>query len=133
MNRILLGLIGVIAFAGASSAQTQQQDSTTISSGPFRFGVSGGPSNSFNSSAARYERDNPVNQLPWSDRMNAAPSGEGPKLGPEGGGTPMSRGGVNDTLTGSNAGATLNAPQTAKPKAKPADKSAKAQSAAPKP
>jgi hypothetical protein len=104
MKKVLLLSIGVIVFAGAAQAQDN-----TISSGPFRFGLTAGPMN--NNSAAKYEKDNPVNRLPWDGQANAAPSGAGPQLGPEGGGTPMSRGGINDTLTGSaNAGATLSAP-----------------------
>jgi hypothetical protein len=114
MNKIFLILAGMLA---AGTAQAQD----TYNSGSFRFGLS--PTNS--NTAAKYERDNPVNRMPWDGQANAAPSGAGPQLGPEGGGTPMSRGGINDTLTSSNPRATITAPQpAAKPKpAKQADKS----------
>lgn len=125
MKKITSILAGA-AFALAANAVCAQAQDNTISSGPFRFGLSASPANSspFGNSAARYEKDNPANRSPL-ESANAAPaaSGEGPKLGPEGGGTPMSRGGINDTLTGSNPAAALNAPPpVAKPKAKHADK-----------
>jgi hypothetical protein len=128
MKKTLLVMVGVAAFAGAAQAQ----DSTT-SYGPFRFGVGPSYGSAFDNSAARFEKDNPVNQMPWTDRVNAAPSGPGPQLGPEGSGTPMSRGGVNDTLTGPNPAAIFTAPvkpKSAKRTDKPKTADAKAQAPA---
>jgi len=140
MNRtVLIAAAAFFAAAGAAQAQdttTNYTSSSTSSYGPMRFGVTAGPVNTYNS-AAQYERDNPVNQTPWSNRVNAAPSDKGPSLGPEGGGTPMSRGGVNDTLMGSNTSATFNQLATLPANPKPGDKGktadAKAQGEKPKP
>ncbi|HVY00746.1 MAG TPA: hypothetical protein VHA55_13255 [Pseudorhodoplanes sp.] len=131
MKKTLLLIAGAtMAVAGAAQAQ----DNTT-SYGPLRFGLSAGPAyvSPFDSSAARFERDNPVNSLPWTDRANAAPSDKGPELGPEGSGTPMSRGGINDTLTGASAPAILGAPAPAKHKAARTKKAKAADAGADKP
>jgi hypothetical protein len=130
MKKTLLLIVGAAMVSGAAHAQ----DNTT-SYGPLRFGLSAGPAyaSPFDSSAARFERDNPVNRLPWTDRANAAPSDKGPELGPEGSGTPMSRGGINDTLTGGSAPAILGAPAPAKRKAARTDKAKAADAGADKP
>ncbi len=122
MTRRLLPLAG-LAIAAMTGAAQAQDSSTTV-----RFGVTSVPNrfgSGFTGDAGYPDRQNPMYQSPFADRANATDPGKGPQLGPEGGGTPMSRGGINDTLLAPNPAATFNAPHAA-PRPKPvkeADKS----------
>jgi hypothetical protein len=119
--------VAALAPAGMACAQ----DSSTS---PFRFGFSAGPTNapfgSAFSATGRPDAQNPIYADPLSyDRANAKDSGDGPKLGPEGSGTPMSRGGVNDTLTGYHVNGGLFANPAPAPSKDGKAKAGKAQTA----
>lgn len=90
MRAGFLALIVVLALPAAAGAQT----ATYQANESVKFGFGAGPV----TPGGLFARS-PADQL-FAPRANAADNDSGPKLGPEGGGTPSSRGGVGDTLTG---------------------------------
>ncbi len=125
MKKASLIIAGSLVAALANAAQAQ--DATTTY-GPIHFGVSSNAPNTspFGSKFGMPDQSNPIYQSPLRDRASVADTTAAPSLGQEGGGTPMSRGGVNDTLTGAQRGVFGPAPTATpgKSTAKQAGKSA---------
>jgi hypothetical protein len=127
MTKTFVLLLACAGFAGAAHAQ----DAMT-SYGPLRFGVTtnaaGTFGNPFRTNAGQPDNRNPIYQSPLVDRAHAADASAGPSLGLEGGGSPMSRGGINDTLTGYRSNPFGPVP-SATPPAKAARQAGKARTA----